>query len=847
MNEDLLRELAELREEVKGLNTKLDNISERVLNAAHNEVFENDRISLQKGLNEVEQALNQMPVYPQYPQGQPIPQPIQQQFTPIEQFTPIQKVPTFKERIKAKKEIPTPSFDSFKPKGDLEANIGKNVMGILASLLIFIGIASFVVFVFQDMSEILKFALMHIFSFGLFGLGLWRVGKNKNGFSLSLSGCGIGAVFISILLSYFYFNFLTSQLLLFGLLVGWSAIVLLLSKRYESDIFVIISYIGFYIALLLGAWSDMVLVGDPVNTVAIMVILHSIFIYLIGSKNIPISELFYKIFPFVSLLGSFILILNIGNADYYVWSAFQLESIVLVFAMICQMVASLGYIKNLCGNIHLNPALLTGVLLFTMIVNITGFSVLSTNYYKGEDTEPLFHTILETEEERNRQTIYFDYDDDYDYELYDYYEEQGIDIRYAHKNDNGQFEVHNDNAVSVFLLLSAICHLVFIEWLRLKEKYPIIRDICLYGLVGLLAITLSTNMFATICTLMGTTIFAGLLLWYGKDDKAMFKMSLIAYFIGLFAGCTEYGMSFLDDFLWAYCIFAVLNLIYLVFAGLILKKHYHLSNKAWYYIAGIISILFLTNIPADYISNTTSEMYRIFYENSIKDMVFVQAPEKYYEQAMYKFLEYDLALIINFVVLTIVGLFVKLSSFCQNWDNVNGLRKSEDEKLDFVYNLNNGLNCIMLIMGVSLIHSMEPIGIIQFLIIMMSSLLCFIGSRELLSRNSRILEYYVGIKATLFINLVMGAFIDSDLGYIYSIVCLLIAVASIIWGFREELKSFRLYGLILSLCSVLKLVMIDISYDNSLGRIFSFIASGLLCFLIVWIYNKMSEKLKEIE
>ena len=48
---------------------------------------------------------------------------------------------------------------------------------------------------------------------------------------------------------------------------------------------------------------------------------------------------------------------------------------------------------------------------------------------------------------------------------------------------------------------------------------------------------------------------------------------------------------------------------------------------------------------------------------------------------------------------------------------------------------------------------------IQFLIIMMSSLLCFIGSRELLSRNSRILEYYVGIKATLFINLVMGAFI----------------------------------------------------------------------------------------
>jgi hypothetical protein len=52
----------------------------------------------------------------------------------------------------------------------------------------------------------------------------------------------------------------------------------------------------------------------------------------------------------------------------------------------------------------------------------------------------------------------------------------------------------------------------------------------------------------------------------------------------------EYGMSFLEDFLWAYCIFAVLNLIYLVFAGMTLKKHYHLNNKAWYYVAGVISI-----------------------------------------------------------------------------------------------------------------------------------------------------------------------------------------------------------------------------------------------------------------
>ena len=825
MNEDLLRELEELREEVRGLNDRLDKVTTKVMESVRNEIISNDNISIEKGVKEVEQALNQYPVNSQ-PMFQSIPQSTPQRisnsnFTPIE---PIQKVSTLRERLQQKqsKKQKQPTFNSLKSNGDLETNIGKNVMGVLASLLIFIGIASFVVFVFQDMSEILKFTLMHIFSFGLFGLGIWRVEKNKNGFSLSLSGCGIGAVFISILLSYFYFNFLTSQLLLFGLLVGWSAIVLLLSKRYESDIFVIISYIGFYIALLLGAWSDMVLIGEPVNTIGLMLILHSIFIYLIGSKNIPISETFYKIFPFVSLLGSFILILNIGDADYYVWSALQLESIVLVFAMLCQMGASLWYTKNLCGNdIKVNQVLLIFVLLSTILVNTVGLGVLSNNYYKGVDSEPLFHSLLETEEEKNRQVMYLDYDN-YDYELYDYYEEQNIDIRYAHKNENGQFEIHNDNAISVFLLISAICHLVFIEWLRLKEKYPTIRNICLYGLVGLLAIVCSTNMFAIICTLTGTTIIAGLLLLYGKDDKVIFKMSLITYFIGLIAGCSEYRISFLEEFMWAYCIFVVLNICYLVFVGICLKKYYKLSNKVWYYLISTFGLLCLVNIFGDYYSNVISDSVYKILELQYQDIVFIQPYDFHdmlYDNPWYNFFNYEFAVFLIYIIMSIYGL---------------------------LYNLNNGLNCIMLLVGVTLIHNIE-IGWLQFLLILMTSLQCFIGSRELLSRNKRILEYYVGVKVTLFINIVMIAFIDSELGYIYSIVCLLIAVASIIWGFREELKSFRLYGLILSLCSVLKLVMIDISYDNSLGRIFSFIGAGLLCFAIVWIYNKMSERLKEIE
>ena len=102
------------------------------------------------------------------------------------------------------------------------------------------------------------------------------------------------------------------------------------------------------------------------------------------------------------------------------------------------------------------------------------------------------------------------------------------------------------------------------------------------------------------------------------------------------------------------------------------------------------------------------------------------------------------------------------------------------------------------------------------------------------------------IKFTIYINVIIGAFIGwYDIGYIYSIVCLLISICSIIIGFNKRVKSFRLYGLILAILSVLKLVMIDMTAYNPDFLMFGFIISGLLCFGIVWIYNKMSKSIEE--
>ena len=58
--------------------------------------------------------------------------------------------------------------------------------------------------------------------------------------------------------------------------------------------------------------------------------------------------------------------------------------------------------------------------------------------------------------------------------------------------------------------------------------------------------------------------------------------------------------------------------------------------------------------------------------------------------------------------------------------------------------------------------------------------------------------------------------------------------------FRQ--KSFRIYGLGLTLISTVKLIMVDIAYENSIGHAFSFFLSGILCFAISAIYNLIDKK-----
>ena len=98
----------------------------------------------------------------------------------------------------------------------------------------------------------------------------------------------------------------------------------------------------------------------------------------------------------------------------------------------------------------------------------------------------------------------------------------------------------------------------------------------------------------------------------------------------------------------------------------------------------------------------------------------------------------------------------------------------------------------------------------------------------------------MGLKYTLLIFCILLSFeVES---FIISIVYFVFALAIITAGFKYSYKYLRVYGLIVSVVSVAKLILIDITYNNTLMQAFSFLICGVLCFIISYMYYIIEKK-----
>ena len=111
-----------------------------------------------------------------------------------------------------------------------------------------------------------------------------------------------------------------------------------------------------------------------------------------------------------------------------------------------------------------------------------------------------------------------------------------------------------------------------------------------------------------------------------------------------------------------------------------------------------------------------------------------------------------------------------------------------------------------------------------------------------LLKKSENFGYYIGLKYTVFMIMLVDA--HFELSMLLSVLMLLSGAGSITFGFYKNYKSFRIYGLILSMVSVFKLILFDVSGKSALYNAAGFLVCGLICFGISFLYNKIENRVK---
>lgn len=126
--------------------------------------------------------------------------------------------------------------------------LGKNVLGIVASILVFLGIVFLGVLVVPYLGDGFRCALMYLVSLAFLVLGFVLSLRRRSPLSLAVLGTGAGALFISVLMTRMHFGFL-GELETFALLLAWVAACMALVKRFDSLLLSIVAHVGMIVSV----------------------------------------------------------------------------------------------------------------------------------------------------------------------------------------------------------------------------------------------------------------------------------------------------------------------------------------------------------------------------------------------------------------------------------------------------------------------------------------------------------------------------------------------------------------------------------------------------------------------
>jgi len=259
-----------------------------------------------------------------------------------------------------------------KTQNTLENWIGKNVLAIAASILIFIGLIFLGILTYQNIGETGKMVLMYLVSLGITAAGLLLNRKLHNVFTEILSGCGFGCIFISILITHVWFHKI-NDIAAFTFLLIWLGIAMYTAKRVNSLSLSIVAHLGMVISICMA--FDQGMVADKI---AIVFIYQLISVAVIVLGNILCFKKTYRFGLFLSMI---VVLIGSGYLWEYVGSdklnAFAVLLFFIEFLCITFLSCLLEFsTNNITDSVYDKPIHIINKLIWMISLLVMVFTVL---------------------------------------------------------------------------------------------------------------------------------------------------------------------------------------------------------------------------------------------------------------------------------------------------------------------------------------------------------------------------------------------------------------------------------------------------------------------------------------
>lgn len=668
-----------------------------------------------------------------------------------------------------------------------EENLGGKVMGIVAAVLVFVGLFLFGSILYEQLGDTARIVLLFLISFVILGAGLFLERRKQSWFTTSLIGCGFGAVYISLFITTLYYGRLTTETL-YVLLVFWLTGVGLYVFYRKSYIAALLGQAGITFSVLFGSFG-----ADT----------RELFNFLcIYSATISLLYLWTVLWRF----------LPAAKAKPYPW-IHLVAAALNVLQLLC-LSSSYHRLFGAYGNIGKNWT--AGIILCLYCLVLPVFFLLRQRLLAGLPLIPgVRHTRMLTKETfplyktGNAAAVI--------YALY-----QIVCCMVFHTVAVGLLEA--EIPAALFCLTG-----IFLLWLFLEASGTAGTEGQGACIISAVAIVFLIQDLPRGLQYLIPAAFAGIAVSFGllgteypvlyERDPATAKWSLV---------CKKQNGRWLERFTAVLCL-PLLLLFYRSGDGW--SGFWCLSLFGLLFFTACFCFLYKRGRTHRYAEAWKKELYLCFlFHSAWMTVTFCNLlPAELSELTR---------ITATLTVLTLINSIAFYGRFRRLLASPGETGKSSTVLLRIIH---SALWLWGLVLFRESADGNTPVLCVWLLLLTL--FLCGSGMYEQYKnyREQKWLGVYFGLRITVYLLVVLTAFQGIE-GYVISCALLLLAIAAVLAGFPLRLAPLRIYGLCLAMFAVIKLLMADLRHDNSMETVLCFLSAGVLCFAINFIYNHVKKR-----